>query len=108
MKTIAFLTLTFFPATFISAIFSMSFFNYDPERDEWTVSKEFWIYWVVAIPITGITALMWSSWQRLFPMKQIGDGVLLPRGEHMAKNNAQVMATKLRAKSEDGNLGSRV
>jgi hypothetical protein len=108
MKTIAFLTLTFFPATFISAIFSMSFFNYNPERDEWTVSKEFWIYWVVAIPITGITALMWSSWQRLFPMKQIGDGVLLPRGEHMAKNNVQAMAIKLRAKFEDGNLRSRV
>jgi hypothetical protein len=108
MKTIAFLTLTFFPATFISAIFSMSFFNYNPESDEWTVSKEFWIYWVVAIPITCITALMWSSWHKLFPMKQIGDGVLQPRGEHMAKHNMQSMAVKLRAKFKDSNVGSRV
>jgi Mg2+ and Co2+ transporter CorA len=95
MKTIAFLTLTFFPATFISAIFSMSFFNYNPESDKWTVSKKFWVYWVVAIPITCITALMWSSWHKLFPMKQIGDRPLQPRGKYMIKNRMQVMATNL-------------
>jgi hypothetical protein len=41
-------------------------------------------------------------------MKQIDDGVLQPRGENMAKNNMQVMAIKLRAKFEDGNIGSKV
>ncbi|KAH6682793.1 hypothetical protein B0J14DRAFT_132248 [Halenospora varia] len=55
MKTIAFLTLTFFPATFVSAIFSMAFFNYDADNDRFRVSKQFWLYWVVAIPITVIT-----------------------------------------------------
>ncbi|CZR58840.1 uncharacterized protein PAC_08732 [Phialocephala subalpina] len=85
MKTIAFLTLTFFPATFISAIFSMSFFNYDPDSDRWTVSKQFWIYWVVAIPVTCVTALVWSFWHKLFPMKQIGDEDLQPRGPQLAK-----------------------
>lgn len=44
MKTIAILTITFFPATFISAVFSMSFFNYNPESSEWTVSEKFWVY----------------------------------------------------------------
>ncbi|OAA53160.1 Mg2+ transporter protein, CorA-like/Zinc transport protein ZntB [Cordyceps fumosorosea ARSEF 2679] len=52
MKTIARLTLLFLPATFVSAIFSMSFFNFSPERDLWTVSHMFWVYWVVAAPLT--------------------------------------------------------
>ena len=30
MKTIAFVTLTFLPATFVCAVFSMSFFDYSP------------------------------------------------------------------------------
>jgi hypothetical protein len=99
MKTIAFVTLTFFPATFISAMFSMSFFNYNPDSDKWTVSKKFWIYWVVAIPITCITALLWSFWYKFLPPKQIGEEDLQPRG---AKREIKVMATKLRAKFEDG------
>ena len=108
MKTIAFLTLTFFPATFISAIFSMSFFNYNLQSDEWTVSKKFWIYWVVAIPTTCITVIMWSYWHKLFPMKRIGDGILQPRGEHIKKHNMQVIAAKLRAGLEAGTFGSKV
>ncbi|KAH7064322.1 hypothetical protein BKA63DRAFT_525191 [Paraphoma chrysanthemicola] len=73
MKTIAFLTLTFLPATYVCAVFSMSFFNYNPESETWKVSKEFWLYWVVAIPITVATALTWSFWNKYSPQKLIGD-----------------------------------
>jgi Mg2+ and Co2+ transporter CorA len=59
MKTIAFLTLTFLPATFVSAVFSMSFFNFSPESNIWAVSDKFWVYWVVAIPATVLTPLLW-------------------------------------------------
>ncbi|KAJ2992509.1 hypothetical protein NUW58_g2150 [Xylaria curta] len=58
MKSIAFVTLTFLPPTFVSAIFSMSFFNYSPESG-WAVSDKFWVYWVVAVPITIATTLLW-------------------------------------------------
>ncbi|WYZ34248.1 hypothetical protein EsH8_I_000524 [Colletotrichum jinshuiense] len=59
MKTIAFLTLLFLPATFVSAVFSTSFFDYNSDSDLWSVSNKFWVFWVVAIPITTMTALLW-------------------------------------------------
>lgn len=40
MKTIAFVTLTFLPPTFICAIFSMSFFNFG-DGSGWTTSSQF-------------------------------------------------------------------
>lgn len=110
MKTIAFLTLTFFPATFISAVFSMSFFNYNADTDEWTVSKMFWVYWVVAIPITLITGILWSFWHKFFPPKPIGEEDLEPRpkGANLAKREIKVLATKLRVKVEEGYAKEKV
>ncbi|KXS94861.1 hypothetical protein AC578_8466 [Pseudocercospora eumusae] len=68
MRTISFLGLIFLPGTFISAIFSMSFFNFEPPNDaktqEWRMSSKFWIFWVFCIPITGATILMWQWWHR--------------------------------------------
>ncbi|KAJ6044428.1 hypothetical protein N7460_005783 [Penicillium canescens] len=61
MKTIAFVTLTFLPPTFICAIFSMSFFNYGPDTG-WNMSSNFWIYWVFAIPTTVFTTVLWTYW----------------------------------------------
>ncbi|KAK1658813.1 hypothetical protein BDP55DRAFT_372526 [Colletotrichum godetiae] len=67
MKTVAFLTLLFLPATFVSAVFSTSFFDYDSGADSWNVSGKFWVYWVVAIPITVVTALLWYYRHHLNP-----------------------------------------
>ncbi|KAF2169606.1 hypothetical protein M409DRAFT_52133 [Zasmidium cellare ATCC 36951] len=68
MRTISILGLVFLPGTFISAIFSMSFFNFTPGNQEqaarWTVSERFWLYWVVAIPVTALTVLVWWTWQK--------------------------------------------
>ena len=73
MKTIAFVTLTFLPATFISALFSMSFFNVNDDTGEWTVSKEIWMYFVIAIPVTLITGGGWWLWQKSFQPVWIGE-----------------------------------
>lgn len=85
MKTVAFLTLTFLPATFISAIFSTSFFNFDAEQGIWAVSDKIWIYWVVSVPVTSITILLWFFWHRVFPPTLVGHGGIhsmggFPRG----------------------------
>lgn len=74
MKTVAFLTLTFLPATFISAIFSTSFFNFDTEQGNWLVSDKIWIFWVVSVPVTSITILLWFFWHRVFPPTLVGHG----------------------------------
>lgn len=64
MKTIAFVTLTFLPPTFICAIFSMSFFDFGGDSG-WTMSNQFWIYWVFAIPTTIFTTLIWTYWPEI-------------------------------------------
>lgn len=67
MKTISILGLVFLPGTFISAIFSMSFFNFSPATQDqpaqWDVSGKFWLYWVVAVPVTLATVGVWWAWQ---------------------------------------------
>ena len=87
MKTIALLTLTFLPATFVSVskssfkislghslfigsqtIFSMSFFDFSPggkpQEEAWLVSEKLWIYWAISLPLTIATVASWFTWQR--------------------------------------------
>lgn len=66
MKTIAFVTLIFLPPTFISSVFSMSFFQCGGNNG-WGMSNKFWIYWVFAIPTTIVTVTVWQYWHNLFP-----------------------------------------
>ncbi|GAB7366326.1 hypothetical protein MBLNU230_g8126t1 [Neophaeotheca triangularis] len=67
-KAISILGMVFLPGTFVSAIFSMSFFHHAPSSDggseEWRLSSEFWMYWAVAIPLTVATIVVWYLWQR--------------------------------------------
>ncbi|KAK7956407.1 uncharacterized protein PG986_005629 [Apiospora aurea] len=72
MKTIATLTMVFLPPTFVSAMFSMSFFNFDSEAG-WRVSEKYWIYWAFAAPITLATYLWWFRWQRSSGAKLAGE-----------------------------------
>lgn len=58
MRMIAYLTLMFLPATFISAVFSTSFFNFNPDEKRWSVSDKFWIFWAFSVPVTIVTVVM--------------------------------------------------
>jgi len=68
MKIIAVVTLAFLPATFVSTVFSMSFFTLSVDdatgQKHWLVSDRFWIYWVIAAPLTIMTLICWSYGQR--------------------------------------------
>jgi len=54
----------------------MSFFSFSPggegQPPKWTVSEDLWIYWAVAVPLTGVTVLSWFAWHQFFPVKAIG------------------------------------
>ncbi|KAF8850097.1 hypothetical protein BDZ45DRAFT_603309 [Acephala macrosclerotiorum] len=65
MKTIAILGIVFLPGTFLASIFSTTFFDFQnaPNLSS-VVSPRFWIYWVVAVPITLIIVSMWYIWER--------------------------------------------
>ncbi|KAJ5893226.1 hypothetical protein N7495_004917, partial [Penicillium taxi] len=69
MKTIAFVTLAFLPPTFISSIFSMSFFQ--SGNNGWGMSDKFWIYWAFAIPTTIATVVVWQYWHTLLPKPKV-------------------------------------
>ncbi|KAJ4417112.1 hypothetical protein N0V85_001994 [Neurospora sp. IMI 360204] len=61
MKSIALLTMIFLPATFISALFSTTFFTYG-DNGHWEVSDELWIYFVTTVPATIAIVVFWRVW----------------------------------------------
>lgn len=51
----------------------MSFFNFTPATDtevaRWSMAAEFYLYWVVAIPVTAVMVIFWLVWNRRFTAK---------------------------------------
>ncbi|KAF7509919.1 hypothetical protein GJ744_007233 [Endocarpon pusillum] len=84
LKTVAVVTLVFLPGTFVAAIFSMSMFQWIPgdnnsgsdssgssntgpqdnKDNSRIVSKWFWIYWAVTVPLTLIIVISWVIWYK--------------------------------------------
>lgn len=65
MKTVAAVTITFLPGTFVAALFAMPLFRWDaPASNNGIVSRQFWIYWAVTMPLTAITLVVWYLWTR--------------------------------------------
>jgi hypothetical protein len=66
MSTFTFITAVFLPPTFIATLFSMSMFDWmvggGNSGGETTLSRKFWIFWVAAIPLTGLTIGGWYLW----------------------------------------------
>jgi Mg2+ and Co2+ transporter CorA len=64
MRSIAAVGLVYLPATFVSGLFGMNFFEFktDEEKQVWVVSDKFWVFWVVAGILTGTTCVMWIGW----------------------------------------------
>lgn len=59
MKAISFIALVFLPPTFVSAMFSTTFFDFGTDGTTWDVSQKFYIYWVCIVPITLISVGLW-------------------------------------------------
>ncbi|KAK4172596.1 hypothetical protein QBC36DRAFT_247220 [Triangularia setosa] len=77
MKAIAVITMTFLPTTFVSAVFSTTFFRYDKDemgREEYTISENFWVFWAFSVPLTAGTVMLWFFWDRYRMKKGRGTG----------------------------------
>lgn len=59
MKVTSLAALIFLPPTFISAIFSTTFFDFGTDENSWAMSKKFYIYWAFVLPITITGVLLW-------------------------------------------------
>lgn len=66
MKALAVVTMTFLPATFVSSIFSMPFFQLEPSKngshESFIMSSKFWVYWVLAAPLSIAALGLWIFW----------------------------------------------
>lgn len=77
MKILAFISAVFLPGSFVAGIFSMSMFDWQANGNgsggsdnlsgsgSEVVSNRFWIYWVIAVPLTLATLLGWGLWWRV-------------------------------------------
>lgn len=81
MKALAVITALFLPGEFIGTLFGMSMFDWlapngdeddqptrpavngspEDEPDD-VLSKQFWVYWVIAIPLTLFIIFVWRAW----------------------------------------------
>lgn len=80
MKALAVITAIFLPGEFIGTLFGMSMFDWlapskdeeesgagggapdgEPESDD-ILSRSFWVYWIISIPLTLIIILVWRAW----------------------------------------------
>lgn len=52
MRLLALIGIIFLPATVVSAVFSTSFFYTNNDTNQWAVHGQFWLYWMVTVPIT--------------------------------------------------------
>ncbi|KAH9484090.1 Notoamide biosynthesis cluster protein M' [Psilocybe cubensis] len=66
MITMAAVTMFFLPGTFVSALFSMVFFDApgDTRPGNLVVSPQWWIFLAITIPLTILVFLVWIVWKR--------------------------------------------
>ncbi|KAH9203582.1 hypothetical protein DL95DRAFT_142809 [Leptodontidium sp. 2 PMI_412] len=69
MKTVAILTIAFLPGTFVASFFAMPLFNWQANSSGEIIGPHFWVYWVFAIPLTGLVLGIWGVWIRLILRK---------------------------------------
>ncbi|KAI3336225.1 hypothetical protein F4824DRAFT_462584 [Ustulina deusta] len=75
MRTIALVTMLFLPGTFFATIFSMTFFNWQANDGEATVSSLLWVYIVFTVVSTAATLLTYYYAIALRPKKTLGSAV---------------------------------
>jgi Mg2+ and Co2+ transporter CorA len=66
MRIISIVTLTFLPSTFVSTLFSMTFFRQPSDQQPWGVSPQLWIYFVISVPLTAVTLALWVFGPRIW------------------------------------------
>ncbi|KAK5476624.1 hypothetical protein LTR55_008677 [Exophiala xenobiotica] len=60
MHTIALTTLIFLPVSTVASIFGSAFFDFGGDnQNDFTWSRDFWIFWIVSVPLTLAVLTIW-------------------------------------------------
>lgn len=60
MKTIAVMTLVFMPLSTVATIFGTQFIKLQDESPyHVSISHDFWLLWLIAVPLTAIVLIIW-------------------------------------------------
>ncbi|TGJ84275.1 hypothetical protein E0Z10_g4476 [Xylaria hypoxylon] len=107
MKTLSLLGAIFLPGTFLSSVFSMTFFNFKvPEERE--VSQELWIYFAITIPLTLAIVGTWWGLDRLREKVYAREDHDIEQGiERMETEILAVMRKKTMNKASTWGSGSK-
>ncbi|KAI1369004.1 hypothetical protein F5Y08DRAFT_353525 [Xylaria arbuscula] len=86
MKTLTFLGSLFLPGTFISSVFSMSFFDFSKDLKD-SASSSLWLYFAIIIPLTLFFVGIWwrfdqARYKKVDEEEEPGDEVNMQALEH--------------------------
>lgn len=91
VKTLSLLGAVFLPATFIASVFSMTFFNFQPEGEPPpTISPLLLVYFVITVPVTLVIVMAWRWWDRRREAKYAAEDKDLEAGIEVME--AQIMS----------------
>lgn len=62
MRGIAYVTMAFLPATFVSTFFGMNFFDSGNVFDE--AGRNVWVFFIIALPVSAVVLLVVLWWER--------------------------------------------
>ena len=94
MRGIAWVTIAFLPATFVTSFFGMNFFNGIAGKvpfDE--ASRNVWLFFAIAIPISGIVLLTFYLWDKQEAKKDDGKLPSVEDGTMTAQQDAATQCT---------------
>lgn len=73
MTTIAIMTLVFMPLSTVASVFGTGFFNAEDNSPyKIHLSRDFWILWAFAVPLTISVVIFWRFWYWLAREKLTG------------------------------------
>jgi len=99
MRGIAWVTIAFLPATFVSSFFGMNFFNGTAGSVPFDgASRNVWLFFVIAVPISGIVLFIFYFWDEYERKKDEGKLRSIEEAAITSQDNAGI------AKSTGHNL----
>lgn len=108
MKIISLLGAVFLPGAYLASVFSMTFFNFQADDGVAQVSDQFWIYWVVTLPVTAIIVGIWYVWEKKREARYDREDADLEKGsEDMERTIMAMMRKRTMSKASTWDTGNK-